>query len=89
MAIIVPLLIIYLTFASIITVFKEIVDLCLDSIRKLANDWTGLQGFLVFNVVGGGTGPGIGSLLERHFVDYGMNSNLVFVVYPHSLSTLM
>ncbi|KAE9448428.1 hypothetical protein C3L33_19676, partial [Rhododendron williamsianum] len=39
---------------------KEIVDLCLDRIRKLADNCTGLQGFLVFNAVGGGTGSGLG-----------------------------
>ncbi|KHN06388.1 Tubulin alpha-3 chain [Glycine soja] len=38
------------------TIGKEIVDLCLDRIRKLADNCTGLQGFLVFNAVGGGTG---------------------------------
>ncbi|KAL0815348.1 hypothetical protein Bca101_071792 [Brassica carinata] len=52
---------------------KEIVDLCLDRIRKLA----GLQGFLVFNAVGGGTGSALGSLLlERLSVDYGKKSKL-------------
>merc|ERR1712087_1083218 len=45
------------------TIGKEIVDLCLDRIRKLADQCTGLQGFLVFNAVGGGTGSGLGSLL--------------------------
>lgn len=45
------------------TVGKEIVDLALDRIRKLADNCTGLQGFLVFNAVGGGTGSGLGSLL--------------------------
>ena len=43
------------------TIGKEIVDLCLDRIRKLADNCTGLQGFLVFNAVGGGTGSGNGS----------------------------
>ncbi|KAF2294314.1 hypothetical protein GH714_009186 [Hevea brasiliensis] len=33
------------------TIGKEIVDLCLDRIRKLADNCTGLQGFLVFNAV--------------------------------------
>ena len=42
---------------------REIVDLCLDRVRKLADNCTGLQGFLVFNAVGGGTGSGLGSLL--------------------------
>ncbi|KAL6213208.1 hypothetical protein ACLB2K_012655 [Fragaria x ananassa] len=45
------------------TIGKEIVDLCLDRIRKLTDNCTGLQGFLVFNAVGGGTGSGLGSLL--------------------------
>merc|ERR1712178_331809 len=45
------------------TVGKEIVDLALDRIRKLADQCTGLQGFLLFNTVGGGTGSGLGSLL--------------------------
>ncbi|ETO12554.1 hypothetical protein RFI_24821 [Reticulomyxa filosa] len=41
------------------TIGKEIVDLCLDRIRKLADNCTGLQGFLFFNSVGGGTGSGV------------------------------
>ena len=35
------------------TVGKEIVDLVLDRIRKLADNCTGLKGFVVFNAVGG------------------------------------
>merc|ERR1739848_777307 len=65
------------------TIGKEIVDLCLDRIRKLADQCTGLQGFMVFNSVGGGTGSGLGSLLlERLSVDYGKKSKLAFTVYP-------
>merc|ERR1711934_936085 len=65
------------------TVGKEIVDLCLYRIRKLADQCTGLQGFLVFQAVGGGTGSGLGSLLlERLSVDYGKKSKLGFTVYP-------
>ena len=65
------------------TIGKEIVDLCLDRIRKLADDCTGLSGFLVFHSVGGGTGSGLGSLLlERLSVDYGKKSKLGFSVYP-------
>ena len=66
-----------------LAVGKEIVDLCLDRIRKLADNCTGLQGFLVFNAVGGGTGSGLGLLLlERLSVDYGKKSKLGFTVYP-------
>jgi tubulin alpha len=73
-----------LTFLGFLAaVGKEIVDLCLDRIRKLADNCTGLQGFLVFNAVGGGTGSGLGSLLlERLSVDYGKKSKLGFTVYP-------
>ena len=65
------------------TIGKEIVDLVLDRIRKLADNCTGLQGFLVFNAVGGGTGSGLGALLlERLSVDYGRKSKLTFTIYP-------
>jgi len=65
------------------TVGKEILEKALDRIRKLADNCSGLQGFLVFNAVGGGTGSGLGSLLlERLSVDYGKKSKLAFTVYP-------
>mmetsp|Transcript_12507 Transcript_12507/g.38186 ORF Transcript_12507/g.38186 Transcript_12507/m.38186 type:complete len:447 (+) Transcript_12507:368-1708(+) len=65
------------------TVGKEIIDVALDRIRKLTDNCDGLQGFLVFNSVGGGTGSGLGSLLlERLSVDYGKKSKLAFTVYP-------
>jgi len=65
------------------TIGKEIVDLALDRIRKLTDACTGLQGFLIFNAVGGGTGSGLGSLiLERLSVDYGKKPKLGFTVYP-------
>ncbi|KAA6398688.1 MAG: putative Tubulin alpha chain [Streblomastix strix] len=65
------------------TIGKEIVDLCLDHIRKLVDNCTCLQGFLVFNSVGGGTGAGLGSLLlQRLSMDYGKKSKLSFTVYP-------
>jgi len=62
---------------------KEIVDLVLDRIRKLADQCTGLQGFLIFHSFGGGTGSGFASLLmERLSVDYGKKSKLEFAIYP-------
>ncbi|SAM00275.1 hypothetical protein [Absidia glauca] len=65
------------------TVGKEMVDTVLDRVRKLADNCTGLQGFLVFHSFGGGTGSGFGSLLmERLSVDYGKKSKLEFSVYP-------
>ncbi|XP_077531948.1 tubulin alpha chain-like [Haemaphysalis longicornis] len=65
------------------TIGKEIVDLVLDRIRKLADQCTGLQGFLIFHSFGGGTGSGFTSLLmERLSVDYGKKSKLEFAIYP-------
>merc|ERR1712188_366153 len=53
-----------------------------DRIRKLADNCTGLQGFMVYNAVGGGTGSGLGCLmLERLSVDYGKKSKLSFTVW--------
>ncbi|GJS36590.1 tubulin alpha-3 chain [Tanacetum coccineum] len=49
---------------------------------ELADNCTGLQGFLAFNAVGGGTGSGLGSLLlERLSVDNGKKSKLGFTIY--------
>jgi len=65
------------------TVGKEMIDQCLDRVRKLTDQCTGLQGFMVFHSVGGGTGSGFGSLLlERLSVDYGKKSKLDFCIYP-------
>jgi tubulin alpha len=65
------------------TIGKEIIDLTLDRVRKLADNCTGLQGFLVFHAFGGGTGSGFGALLlERLSVDYGKKSKLEFGVFP-------
>ena len=59
------------------------VDQVLDRVRKLADQCTGLQGFLLFHSFGGGTGSGFTSLLmERLSVDYGKKSKLEFAIYP-------
>ncbi|KAM3281324.1 hypothetical protein P3S67_028345 [Capsicum chacoense] len=71
-------------------VSKEIVYLFLDRIRKLVDNCTALQGFLVFNAIGGGTGSGLRSLLlECLSVDYGKKSNIAFTSYssPQNLIT--
>jgi len=65
------------------TVGKEKVDLVLERIRKLADQCDGLQGFMIFHSVGGGTGSGFCSLLlERLSIDYGKKSKLDFCIYP-------
>uniref|UniRef100_A0A0M3K821 Tubulin alpha chain n=1 Tax=Anisakis simplex TaxID=6269 RepID=A0A0M3K821_ANISI len=65
------------------TIGKEVIDLVLDRIRRLTENCSGLQGFLIFHSFGGGTGSGFTSLLmERLSVDYGKKSKLEFSIYP-------
>ncbi|KAM3720971.1 Tubulin alpha chain [Dirofilaria immitis] len=65
------------------TIGKEIVDVCMDRIRRMSDMCNGLQGFLIFHSFGGGTGSGFSALLmERLSVDYGKKSKLEFSVYP-------
>jgi len=71
---------------------KQYIDTCLDRIRKVADDCTDLEGFIIFNSVGGGTGSGLGSLLlERLSADYQKKSKFSIPIYPSfdsSTSTL-
>ena len=65
------------------TVGRELIDDVVEHLRKLADQCSGLQGFLVFHSFGGGTGSGFTSLLmERLSVDYGKKSKLEFSIYP-------
>lgn len=65
------------------TIGKIIVELVLDRIRKLADQCTGFQGFLIFHSFGSGTGSGFTSLLmERLSVDYGKKPKHEFAIYP-------
>ena len=65
------------------TIGKEMIDVTMDTIRTLADQCSGLQGFLVFHSFGGGTGSGFASLLlERMSVDYGKKAKLEFAIYP-------
>lgn len=76
------------------TVGREMVDLALDRVRKVAENCPQLQGFIVFRSFGGGTGSGFGNLmLEGLCRDYGRITKLEFGVYPapqveHDLLTL-
>lgn len=65
------------------TVGKEVIDNVTERIDKLAESCDGLQGFLVFMSVGGGTGSGLGtSILQKLAVDYTKKSKIGFTVYP-------
>ncbi len=65
------------------TIGREIVELCLDRIRKIADNCNGLQGFMMYHSIGGGTGSGLGSLLlDRLSAEYSKKSKLNFTVFP-------
>lgn len=61
----------------------------MDRIRKVADNCTNLQGFILQHSLGGGTGSGLTSLiLERLRVEYGKKPNLTFCINPSpNLST--
>lgn len=62
---------------------KEIIDSVQGRIARMAEQCDGLQGFLIFHSLGGGTGSGFTSLLmERISMDYSKKCKLDFAVYP-------
>jgi len=65
------------------TIGKELIEQVIERIRRLTDQCSGLQGFLIFNSYGGGTGSGFTSLLmERLSAEYGKKSKLGFAIYP-------
>ena len=65
------------------TIGKDMIADSCDKIRKLVENCTGLQGFILFHSFGGGSGSGFGSLLmERLSIEYGKKSKLSFSIYP-------
>ncbi|EPR77979.1 Alpha tubulin [Spraguea lophii 42_110] len=65
------------------TAGKEIIEKVTDQIKRIAENCSGLQGFLVFHSFGGGTGSGFGALLmDRLSVEFGKKSKLEFAIYP-------
>jgi tubulin alpha len=65
------------------TIGKEIIEKVLERLRRMLDNCSGLQGFLIFHSFGGGTGSGFTSLLmERLSVEFGKKAKLEFAVYP-------
>ncbi|XP_037086458.1 tubulin alpha-1D chain-like [Pollicipes pollicipes] len=65
------------------TIGREIIDTTMEAIRKMVDQCTGLQGFLIFHSFGGGTGSGFTSLLmEKLSIDYAKKAKLCFSIYP-------
>ncbi|CAK65272.1 unnamed protein product (macronuclear) [Paramecium tetraurelia] len=62
---------------------REYIDICLERIRKIVDNCSSFQGFMMLNSVGGGTGSGLGTLLlEKLSVDYCKKSRLSITIYP-------
>eukprot|EP00118_Oscarella_pearsei_P027686 m.311285 g.311285 ORF g.311285 m.311285 type:complete len:480 (+) comp64270_c0_seq1:356-1795(+) len=70
---------------------RQHIENVLDRVRKMADCCSSLQGFLIVNSFGGGTGSGFTSLLaERLSGDYAQKPKLQFCVYPSPrMSTAM
>lgn len=65
------------------TIGKEQIDVAMGRIRKLADECSGLQGFIVFHSFGGGTGSGFTSLImEKISTEFAKKSRLGFSIYP-------
>ncbi|VDL84422.1 unnamed protein product [Nippostrongylus brasiliensis] len=74
------------------TVGREMIEVVMDRVRRLAENCKGLQvnqkdvtiqGFLIFHSFGGGTGSGFLSLLmERLSSEFGKKPKLEFAIYP-------
>jgi len=65
------------------TVGKAMLDTTIRKIQKEADKCDGLQGFMIFNSVGGGTGSGFGAaLLQRLSSEFGKKSKFGFTVFP-------
>lgn len=62
---------------------RPYVDRVMEGIRLFAESCNGIQGFIMFHSMGGGTGSGLtGALSERLRQEYAKKSNLEVLVYP-------
>lgn len=62
---------------------RDLLESTANAIRKMADACDGLQGFLLFHSVGGGTGSGFADLLlQRLSTAYGKKNKLTFSVFP-------
>lgn len=65
------------------TIGRDLIDVALDRVRRIAETATGLQGFVIFSSVGGGTGSGFGNLIQDFLgEDFPRKTKINFVVWP-------
>jgi len=68
-----------------LTAYKntDLVNLTMDRIKKLSDNCTDFDGFIIYSAVGGGTGSGLGAaILEKLSVDYPGKTKIGFNIYP-------
>jgi tubulin alpha len=68
---------------------KQLIDKTVDRIRKMTNSCENLQGFIMINAYGGGTGSGFGNLVaERLHEEYAKKTKMQCAILPgQTLST--
>jgi tubulin alpha len=65
------------------TIGKELLEVAHDRVRKLADLCSGLQGFLIYHAIGGGSGSGISCLLlDKLQQDFGKKTKMSFTIMP-------
>ncbi|CAL9705484.1 unnamed protein product [Knipowitschia caucasica] len=65
------------------TVGVQMIEPVMDRIRILTEQCAALQGFLIFNSFGGGTGSGFTSLLMEHLdIEHSKKTKIQFAIYP-------
>jgi tubulin alpha len=68
----------------------ELIDSVLERIRKLTENCTDLQGFMIYHSTGGGTGSGFNALLlERLSAEYDQKTTLSFTITPHLAASVV
>jgi len=70
------------------TMGRNVEPQCQEEIRKLAEECGNLQGFFLFNAVGGGTGSGLGTLLlDKLGTSFKKKHKVAFTVFPSDKSS--
>jgi len=65
------------------TVGKEMLDIVMDRVRKMAESAENSQGFLINHAVGGGTGSGLGmAIMERLNLEFRKKTKIGFEIFP-------
>ncbi|XP_033113227.1 tubulin alpha-2 chain-like [Anneissia japonica] len=65
---------------------KHVIDDVMDQVRKLADQCNNLQGYMIFNSFGGGTGSGFTTLLlDELSKEFGKKHKFMFSFYPSPL----